>query len=359
MQLSQATGVDSNTKGAIPALLAQLRDPKRAIATPLADALLVWGSPIIVLSLLCLYLKGVELAVPAQAESLSLYPFLFALLITYGHLVAVVPRAYLNPDVFSQNRRRLTIVPMVLLTVLFVSPTAFIIAGIVAYFWDVHHSAMQTFGLSRIYDFKAGNGGKYLRQTDLLLNWMLYVGPIFVGASFFLHTGELSNFAETPLTYLATWPGYLQSGHGALRNVALAVWFVGIVWAVFNYRRAMDQGYKISANKLAMIASTGLVTFIAWGLMPPLIAFATINIHHALQYYVIVWVQEGGRIASFSRLGKQAAFALFVLFTAVVALGYNFALEMDSYLWAVPFLACSLLHFWYDGFVWSVRKSAV
>ena len=24
-----------------------------------------------------------------------------------------------------------------------------------------------------------------------------------------------------------------------------------------------------------------------------------------------------------------------------------------------PFIACSLLHFWFDGFVWSVRKRQV
>ncbi len=342
-----------------PTGLAQLADPGRALVSPLVDALLLWGAPMVVLACLTLWLKGTELAFGAASSEVAVYAFFFATIITYGHLVAVVPRAYMNPDVFSANRFRLTVVPVVLIAALLISPTVFIIAGIVAFFWDVHHSAMQTFGIARIYDFKAGNGPHWVRRTDLLLNWLLYVGPIFVGASFVLHAGELGRFSETPLSFLATAPGYLESGHGPLRYFAFAVWGVGIAWAAINYGRAMAQGYNPPAHKIGLIAGTGAVTFLAWGYLPPLIAFATINIHHALQYYVIVWMQEGKRMTAMSRLGSRGAFALFVLFTAVVALGYDMATKLDSRFWLVPFLACSLLHFWYDGFVWSVRKKSV
>lgn len=349
----------TETTGLFGEVREQLADPKRAIASPLADGLLLWGAPMVVLACLVTWLKGTEVALGASSSDVAVYAFFFATMITYGHLVAVAPRAYLNKDVFSANRFRLTVVPVVLIAALIISPTVFAMAAIVAFFWDVHHSAMQTFGLARIYDFKAGNGPTFLRRTDLLLNWMLYVGPIFVGASFLLHAEQLSGFAETPLTFLATAPGYLEAEQAPLRYIALGVWAVGIVWAVSNYARAMKQGYRPPAHKIALIAGTGAVTFLAWGYLPPLIAFATINIHHAVQYYAIVWVQEGKRITAFTRLSSRAAFAVFVLFTAVVALGYDLATKMDSRLMLVPFLACSLLHFWYDGFVWSVRKKAV
>ena len=336
---------------------AQLADPSRAMAGPRVDALLFWGAPMAVLVMLALYLKGTELLAPGGGTDMAVYVFFFATLITNGHLVAVFPRAYLNREVFAANRFRLTVIPALLLLALFASPTVFIVAGIVAFFWDVHHSAMQTFGLARIYDFRAGNDRNALRRTDLVLNWLLYVGPIFWGASFLVHAEQLGNFVDTPLTVLATAPGYLEGSQTIIRDIALAVWGVTIAWAVVNYRRAMAKGYRPPAHKMALIVGTGSVTFLAWGYLPPLIAFATINIHHALQYYAIVWLQEGKRITAFTRLGTTAAFAAFVLFTAVLALGYDFATRMDSHLWLVPFLACSLLHFWYDGFVWSVRKT--
>ncbi|MGB3166649.1 MAG: hypothetical protein WBA68_07740, partial [Alteraurantiacibacter sp.] len=143
------------------------------------------------------------------------------------------------------------------------------------------------------------------------------------------------------------------------RWLALGIWAVGIVWSVANYAKAVSEGYELPAHKIGLIASTGAVAFLAWGYLPPLVAFATINIHHALQYYVIVWMQEGKRITTFTRLSSTAAFGMFVLFTAVVAMGYDLATKLDSRLMLVPFLACSLLHFWYDGFVWSVRKKSV
>ena len=283
--------------------LTQLADPKRAMVSPIVDALLLWGAPIAVLTCLILWLKGTEVAFGAASEDVAVYVFFFATMITYGHLVAVFPRAYLNPDVFNANRNRLTVIPVVLIAALIISPTVFIIAGIVAFFWDVHHSAMQTFGIARIYEFKAGNGPHWLRRTDLLLNWLLYVGPIFVGASFLLHANQLGNFAETPLTFLATAPGYLEAGHDPLRYIAFAIWGIGIAWAAVNYGKAMKQGYTPPAHKIGLIVSTGAVTFLAWGYLPPLIAFATINIHHALQYYVIVWVQEGKRMTDFITFG--------------------------------------------------------
>jgi hypothetical protein len=32
---------------------------------------------------------------------------------------------------------------------------------------------------------------------------------------------------------------------------------------------------------------------------------------------------------------------------------------MSWHVLLAPFIACSLLHFWFDGFVWSVRRSDV
>ena len=337
----------------------KLADPARAIASPRLDALLLWGVPALVLAFMLLVLGLAEKIAPGGGSDASVGLFLLGVMLTYGHLVAVVPRAYLNKDVFAANRRRLTIVPVILVLALAISPTIFVLAGVVAFFWDVHHSAMQTFGIGRIYEFKAGNGPHWIRKTDLYLNWLLYVGPIFVGASFMVHAGERENLAATPLTVLSTAPGLMEQEQPLIRNLALAAWAIGIVWAVMNYRRAMAQGYRPPAHKLALIGVTGVVTFLCWGYLPPLVAFISINIHHALQYYLIVWVQEGKRITAFSRMGAKGALMAYVAATMVVAIGYNLATQMDSRLLLVPFLACSLLHFWYDGFVWSVRKKSV
>ena len=89
----------------------------------------------------------------------------------------------------------------------------------------------------------------------------------------------------------------------------------------------------------------------------PLVALATVNLYHAVQYFALVWMKEGGRMTdAFGRGNRKLAIAFFFAGSAVFGLGYMAAVS-DSLKWVVaPFIACSLLHFWYDGFVWSVRK---
>jgi hypothetical protein len=48
--------------------------------------------------------------------------------------------------------------------------------SVLATFWDVYHSALQTFGFARIYDRKAGNDPMVGRRLDWHLNQLLYAG---------------------------------------------------------------------------------------------------------------------------------------------------------------------------------------
>jgi hypothetical protein len=76
-----------------------------------------------------------------------------------------------------------------------------------------------------------------------------------------------------------------------------------------------------------------------------------------------VWAFENKRMIRLFRVetlrfGKPLTVCLFV----GLALGYGFWVQtLDSgieWLWAVT-LVVSILHFWYDGFIWSVRKKQV
>ena len=82
------------------------------------------------------------------------------------------------------------------------------------------------------------------------------------------------------------------------------------------------------------------------------------NFFHAFQYFAIVWWTEKKTIMNLFRCPWQLA----LLILLVCGLGYGFwrAHRPQDY---VPFIALgnvvSLMHFWYDGFVWSVRKGQV
>ena len=347
---------DGNSAGAINS---SLSDPRRAIGGPRFDLLFFWGSPILASILVWAWVLAAQ-ALPAGPQKGAIAALAYAVaVLTFAHLVAVVPRAYLNKDVFSANRGRLVVVPLLLVAALLVSPVLLVCAAVLAVLWDVHHSAMQTFGIGRIYDMKAGNGPHVLRSTDLRLNWALYVGPIAAGASLVAHAESFSDFSRLDWTLLASGPGIVASHVEPIRYAAIAAWAATLAWAVRDYRAAAAAGYRMPAHKAALLGSTGLVSILAWGFAPPFMAFAMINIFHAVQYFALVWLKEGERIAAVIPSGGSRRLALAAFLICCGGFGIAYAAVDETSLLIAPFVACSLLHFWFDSFVWSVRKKQV
>ncbi|MFW2852620.1 hypothetical protein ACM61V_11935 [Sphingomonas sp. TX0543] len=349
----------SSSFEAVPS--AALSDPAHAILGPRRDAFFFWGAPLVAFLLIQAWLRGSDRLAP-QAATGPMVIGLFGVIsvLTWAHLIAVVPRAYLNREVFDAYRTRLTLVPLVLITSLLLSPTALVIAAVIAVFWDVHHSAMQNFGFARIYDLKAGNSPQQLRATDLRLNWALYVGPIAAGAALATHLSHFQRLDGTMLHALTALPGVLAAENHGIRLAAISLYTIVLGWTAVDYYRASQRGYRPPAHKLATMIVTGAVSILAWGFSPPLVALATVNLYHAIQYFALVWAKEGGRMTDkLGRGSRKRAALLFFAGSGIFGLGYAAAASGHLKWYVAPFIACSLLHFWYDGFVWSVRKRQV
>ena len=260
------------------------------------------------------------------------------------------------------NAVRLTLVPLLLIAALVLSPVGLIIGAVIAVFWDVHHSAMQTFGLGRIYDVRAGNDPLTLRRTDLLLNGALYIGPAAAGAAMVVHFQAFGRFAAVGIPALVAVPAAVSGSASMIRLIAVPAWIGVVGTALLSYRRAARRGYTLSAHKLALLVSTALVSILAWDLTQPAIAFMIVNLFHAMQYFAIVWLKEGGRIRALAPAVSRHALPLFL--AGCIGFGCAYwatarASGGHGGAWLAPFIACSLLHFWYDAFIWSVRKRLV
>ncbi len=341
-------------------LAGSLADRERSIAGPRFDAIFFWGAPLLAAFLIWAWMLG-AMALPAELGRPAVGLLVYAVaVLTFAHLVAVAPRAYLNRQVFQDNRTRLVAVPILLIAALLVSPTLLVCAAVLTVFWDVHHSAMQTFGIGRIYDMKSGNGPNVLRTTDLRLNWALYVGPIAAGFSLLAHFQSFADFGRLDWGALAAMPGVIESKAVAIRTAAIAAWAGTLAWAAIDYRSAVARGYRMPAQKAALLGATGTVSVCAWGLAPPIIAFTIINLFHAVQYFALVWLKEGDRIAlGLGRAGARRPVALALFLILCGGFGIAYAATSKTSLLIAPFVACSLLHFWFDSFVWSVRKKQV
>ena len=277
---------------------------------------------------------------------------------THAHLLAVVFRSHANPSIFATHPLRFTVVPAVVFAATLVSSGAFVVAGVVVVWWDVYHSSLQTFGLGRLYDQRHGNDPRQGRRADVLFNLLLYVGPVAAGLHLAPHLASFGRFDELGLAEPSRWAALLLARHDEVRRLVLLLAVPAVAAYLWHYRRLARSGYRMPRPKVVLFASTALCSIAAWGFGSFGEAFLIMNFFHAWQYFALVWWAEKGRLAS--ALGGSPAFGLAALVGLTAAYGFWRAWEpWHARVTIALGNVISLMHFWYDGFIWSVQKKQV
>jgi len=285
---------------------------------------------------------------------------------TYAHLFAVVFRSHLNGEIFRRHRFRFVAVPILLFLGLTTSKWVFATGLALTWFWDVYHSSMQVFGFSRIYDSKMGNPPDVGRRLDIWMAHLVYIAPIFVGLS--LRPLLESALREYRPLGLDLQPSVVEPILAAQAGITGAIIVGGscfVVYYVYSYWKLSRQGYRYSPQKALMLLTTGTVSFYAWGFLHPAGAFFVANFFHGLQYFAMVWWSERKNISrsfGLSRfaMGHLVSLLLFLVIIFGVGTWHKVAATHGGGLIAVSIATViSLMHFWYDGFIWSVRRHEV
>ena len=208
---------------------------------------------------------------------------------TYAHLCAVAFRSHLNGEIYTRFRLRFTVVPLVLFLGLYFSDWLLVTGVVLTVLWDVYHTAMQNFGFCRIYDSRHGSFTERGRKLDIMVNQLLYVGPIVGGLSFAQTLDVLGQYSSlgwfAPIE-LARFLVFIQP---QLTVLLLVLGTAFLVYYVYAYWRMSQEGYRVSKQKVALLFSVGITSVWAWGFLPPFHAFFVSNFYHGLQYFGIVW----------------------------------------------------------------------
>jgi hypothetical protein len=80
------------------------------------------------------------------------------------------------------------------------------------------------------------------------------------------------------------------------------------------------------------------------------------NLFHAVQYFGLVWWSEERMLTR--RLSKPTAALLFVGLTLAYGTVAEILSDDSRILWSIA-QTVALMHFFYDGFIWSVRKKQI
>jgi hypothetical protein len=280
--------------------------------------------------------------------------------VIHAHLVAVAFRSHGNPDIRARYPIRFFVVPVVIWLAIVGSPWIAVLSTVVATFWDVWHSGAQTFGFARIYERNHGTPPELGRRMDFWLNQLMYAGPILAGATLMDHFETFDSFADVGDALFASVPARVAGIHRWLTLAVLVLGTAFLTAYVLVYRRLARQGWRPSWPKVWLLASTGFVSIYTWGFNSWGEAFLIMNLFHGVQYVALVWAMEGKRFSGQMRLARHPRLALGLFLGSITAYGIGVqALSSDrTYLWAAT-MVVSLMHFWYDAFVWSVRRRDV
>ena len=286
------------------------------------------------------------------------------LVITFsmGHIVAVFFRSHLNRTIFKLHPVRFTVVPLTFLTVFLLWEEVWIVALFLIVWADNYHSAMQTFGLGRIYDMRAGNAPQVGRRLDIGLALVIFIGPILSGLTFADALTRMERFDEVGLETLAAFPGWAVAHQSWIAIPVVALMLGYIAFYVASYVRLARQGYRVSYQKVALWVALAVTSVLAWGFNSFGLSFLIMESFHSLQYFALVWWSERENVQGvFGLQGRPGGrWAALVLFLALCgAFGLWASLFATTRFELVLFSVCELMHYWYDGFIWSVRKKQV
>src|SRR6059036_1765906 len=330
--------------------------PKKAlwILNSWRDLILYVGTP--------LFLVPMFLLAQARWSAQDIYVFVAAFGAMGHHLPGMI-RAYGDRALFERFRWRFIFAPIFLLSVC-VAFYWWDLKGIVliVFFWGVWHGMMQTYGFCRIYDAKTGSFAALTRRLDFATCATWFAAAVLLSPQ---------RMTDTLETYYASGGSFIPPWllHNA-QQVVLAVAIAVAVLFLFNFSRMWAEGKRPNPVKLALLVTT--IAF--WwycnnGVTNILAGIALFEVYHDVQYLSLVWIYNRSRVEKDTSIGGFMRFifrrsgSLIGLYVGLVfAYGsvayFNAHLGMDTVkrILTGVVTASTLLHFYYDGFIWKVRE---
>ncbi|MEM6990878.1 MAG: hypothetical protein AAF721_10285, partial [Myxococcota bacterium] len=177
------------------------------------------------------------------------------------------------------------------------------------------------------------------------------------------HFEDFNEFSAVKSAFFTNVPVFMDGNQALFARIIVGGGCSLVAYYLLSYWKMVRAGRAVSWQKVFLFASTGVVSIYAWGFNTWGEAFLIMNFFHGLQYFGIVWASEHRNMRKLFRLekfkmGRAVTWAIFVS----AAFAYGTCVEAfgdgRSNLWWSVTIVVSLMHFWYDGFIWSVRKAS-
>jgi Tfp pilus assembly protein PilF len=338
----------------VPAAPVGASRPKLWILDSWRDLILYVGTPLLLLPVFAL--------AQARWSPQDIYLFVAAFGAMGHHLPGMI-RAYGDRALFERFKWRFIFAPLFLLAVC----TAFFwwdLKGIllVVFFWGVWHGLMQTYGFCRIYDAKTGTFDALTRRLDFAMCVIWFATAVALSPYRLSDTLDTYYMCGGPFIP----PSVVQLAQGLFLLAAVTVSMLFL----FHSGRMWIVGKRANPVKIAL-----LVTSIAfWWYCNNLVAnilvgIALFEVFHDVQYLSLVWLYNRNRVEKDSNIGGFMRFVfrrsgslmglyvgLVLAYGSVSYINAHIGMDTIKRILTGVVTASTLLHFYYDGFIWKVRE---
>ncbi len=282
-----------------------------------------------------------------------------------GHHFPGMIRAYCDRELFQQFRWRFIFAPLVLLvSCIYLSHQHLNAMVLVLAVWGYWHGMMQIYGFARIYDAKAGSTAAITAYWD----WLLCLFGF--GLAVLYSHGQLANVLSS--WYSSGGPLFQPEQIVLARKLCLVAMAVVLVGFGINYIVQMRRGSRQSPVKLLILASgIGFWWFCMVGIENLVLGIAMFEVFHDVQYLALVWLFNRRRVQVNTRVGNVLRFLFrgsvwMILLYIGLIFGYG-TIKLASVLADHEIVkttlmgivwASTILHFYFDGFIWKVREAS-
>ncbi|MGE0607971.1 MAG: tetratricopeptide repeat protein [Pirellulales bacterium] len=319
------------------------------------DLLLFVATPALIVPLV--YLARARYSV----ESIALFVAAFG---ACGHHLPGMMRAYGDRELFERFKARFVVAPVFLLAVClaaswFESQTL----AVVALLWGFWHGLAQVYGFARIYDAKSRSFAPLTARLDLALCFTWFgLGMLYSPGRLY---GLLNAF------YAAGGPLIPPDRLAGLRQAWLLATVLATAAFAGNFVVRKLRGEPQSLVKVGLLASSiGFWCYAMLAIDNVVLGIALFEVFHDVQYLAIVWIynrrrveRPGGMAGGFTRfLFRRSGLMVGLYLGMIFAYGALSLIQDQIQMDAVKRLLTgllvfsTLLHFYYDGFIWKVRE---
>ena len=326
--------------------------PSAWIISPFWDSVLFIAAPLVSIGAL-FPLKGFW---SSQGYATFLVAFL-----TFGHHLPGFIRAYGDHELFQRYRWRFLLAPPLLYACIFwLEGRGLHTLLMVTFIWDIWHVLMQHYGFMRIYDAKQREISAFTARMDLGFSLSCYIALIVASPHY-----------RNNLLYLAYQSGVPLLPTQVFDALEILIYTVAGAMAVAygGYTVYLWKQGRHNVRKLLTLATFLAATYYLYIYNGDfVVGFAVWSGFHCLQYYGIVWAFNRSRVDNGAGLTKFVSFlfrpraALAVLYVSLILVYggidyfHNFLDQGNLRLALMTFIGTStVLHYYYDGFIWKVR----